>query len=65
MADCLNSRHDNTLRMEIDKEALFWLPIMAGVATKEEVQIATIEELRKLCIIAEKKLEWMGGGIRG
>lgn len=51
--------------MEIDKEALFWLPIMAGVATKEEVQIATIEELRKLCIIAEKKLEWMGGGTRG
>lgn len=65
MVDCLSSPHLNTLKKQVDEESLFWLPIIAGIATRDEVEHATVEELQKLCIVANKKIELMGGGMHG
>lgn len=48
--------------MLIEKEFGMWLPIIAGIATREEVECATAEQLAIWCAVASKKIELMGGG---
>lgn len=44
-----------------DNEA-FWFPVIMGVATKEEVEVASMQDLQYLNEIAYKKQEMLGGG---
>ncbi|EAG1361635.1 hypothetical protein A7Y25_14060 [Listeria monocytogenes] len=48
---------------EVNKEFDIWLPIIAGIATKEEVEVATSYELAILCEVARQKNELMKGGV--
>ncbi|EAF0489150.1 hypothetical protein CY679_02105 [Listeria monocytogenes] len=48
---------------EVNKEFDIWLPIIAGIATKEEVEVATSYELAILCEVARQKIELMKGGV--
>lgn len=40
----------------------FWLPIIASIATREEVETATAEQIDIWCTVAAKKIELMRGG---
>lgn len=45
------------------KDFDFWLPVIAGIATSEEVEIATAHELAVMCEVASMKIKLMKGGI--
>lgn len=40
---------------------MFWFPVIAGIATKEELERATMEELQIYNEVAKRKIELMGG----
>ena len=62
LVECLSSKPVHRIEREVDEDTLFWLPVIAGIATREEVDQLTIEELQVLCVVANKKLEILGGG---
>lgn len=46
---------------EVNKNDAFWFPVIAGVATREEMERATMKEVQILNEVANRKLEMMGG----
>ncbi|EAC4247914.1 hypothetical protein MO163_001919 [Listeria monocytogenes] len=48
---------------EVEKRFNIWLPVIAGIATKEEVETATSYELAIWCEVARQKIELMRGGV--
>ena len=40
-----------------------WLPVIAGIATREELEFATAEQIEIWCVVAAKKIELMKGGV--
>lgn len=51
------------IKQEVRKDFEFWLPLIAGVATKEEIELATAHELAVYCEVSNMKIELMKGGI--
>ncbi|EPA2189026.1 MULTISPECIES: hypothetical protein [Listeria] len=47
----------------MEKRFNIWLPVIAGIATKEEVEAATSYELAIWCEVARQKIELMRGGV--
>ncbi|WP_230312992.1 hypothetical protein [Listeria monocytogenes] len=47
----------------MEKRFNIWLPVIAGIATKEEVETATSYELAIWCEVARQKIELMRGGV--
>lgn len=58
----LSSKPSNVIDQGVKKDWIYWLPVVAGIATKEEVAFATMEELQTWCSVAEKKIELMNMG---
>lgn len=58
----LTSKPFSSVELQVEKDSLFWLPVIAGVATKTEVEMATLEELQILNIVANKKMKLLKGG---
>lgn len=46
---------------QVENESLLWLPVIAGIATREEVEQLTMQELQVLFVVANKKIELMRG----
>ncbi len=46
---------------EVNYNDAFWFPVIAGVATREEMERATMKEVQILNEVASRKLELMGG----
>ena len=46
---------------EVNDNDAFWFPVIAGVATREEMERATMKEVQILHEVASRKLELMGG----
>lgn len=46
---------------EVNDNDAFWFPVIAGVATREEMERATMKEVQILNEVASRKLELMGG----
>lgn len=61
LVDSLTSTPIPKLEKQVDDESLFWLPVIAGIATIEEVEQLTMKELQTLCVVANKKIELMRG----
>lgn len=53
--------NDWVISKKVDDNSMFWFPIIAGVATKEELEHATMEELQIYNEVAKRKIELMGG----
>lgn len=53
--------NDLVISKKVDDNSMFWFPIIAGVATKEELEHATMEELQIYNEVAKRKIELMGG----
>ncbi|WP_228467309.1 hypothetical protein [Listeria seeligeri] len=47
----------------MEKDFEKWFPVIAGIATKEEVEYATAYELAIWCEVARQKIELMRGGV--
>ncbi|EUJ24766.1 hypothetical protein PGRAN_02685 [Listeria grandensis FSL F6-0971] len=48
---------------EVNQNFDIWLPVIAGIATKEEVEMATAHQLATWCEVAKIKIETMGRGV--
>lgn len=46
---------------KVDEDSMFWVPVIAGVATKQEMERATMEEVQIYNEVAKRKLDLMGG----
>ena len=53
--------NDLVISKKVDDNSMFWFPIIAVVATKEELEHATMEELQIYNEVAKRKIELMGG----
>lgn len=53
--------NDLVVSKKVDDNGMFWFPVIAGIATKEEMEHATMEELQVYNEVAKRKLELMGG----
>ncbi|QQV79716.1 hypothetical protein JG559_11785 [Enterococcus faecalis] len=45
MVECLTSPNPRITEREVQKDMFRWSPVIACIATKDEVEIATAEEL--------------------
>ncbi|MBC1850197.1 hypothetical protein HCA21_11400 [Listeria seeligeri] len=64
MHDCLTKRPTaRQAEREVEKDFEKWFPVIAGIATKEEVEYATAYELAIWCEVARQKIELMRGGV--
>lgn len=57
--------NDLVISKKVDDNSMFWFPIIAGVATKQELERATMEELQIYNEVAKRKIELMGGADLG
>ncbi len=57
--------NDLVISKKVDDNSMFWFPIIAGVANKEELERATMEELQIYNEVAKRKIELMGGADLG
>ncbi len=46
---------------EVNDNDAFWFPVIAGVATREEMERATMKEVQILNEVASRKLELLRG----
>ena len=56
MVECLTSPNPRITEREVQKDMFRWLPVIAGIATKDEVEIATAEELAVWNEVAYQKI---------
>ncbi|KRN62441.1 MULTISPECIES: hypothetical protein [Carnobacterium] len=63
MEDCSTSISNRDAVREVEKEFHFWLPVIAGIATKEEIDVSTASELTILNEVALQKIKLMKGGL--
>lgn len=57
--------NDLVISKKVDDNSMFWFPIIAGIATKQELERATMEELQIYNEVAKRKIELMGGADLG
>lgn len=57
--------NDWVISKKVDDNSMFWFPIIAGIATKQELERATMEELQIYNEVAKRKIELMGGADLG
>lgn len=57
--------NDLVISKKVDDNSMFWFPIIAGVATKQELERATMEELQIYSEVAKRKIELMRGADLG
>lgn len=53
--------NDLVISNKVDEDSMFWFPVIAGVATKQEMERATMEEVQIYNEVAKRKLDLMGG----
>lgn len=65
LAKCGTSKYltDALLEADLDEEWAFRFPVMEGVATKEEVDKATLKELQLLNGLASRKQEYFADAV--
>lgn len=63
LVDCLNSPSEYELEKEIDDNYMYILPVITGIATREEVELATAHELSLFFFMALEKIKLMRGGL--
>lgn len=53
--------------MKLAKDELYWLPVIAGIATRDEVELMTMDQLGVAVAAANMKIKLFGkgGGIDG
>jgi len=62
LGERLSSEAPHIIKREVEKDMSVWLPVIAGIATKEEVEVATAQELAVWCEVATHKIKLFGGG---
>ncbi|WP_413479877.1 hypothetical protein [Carnobacterium maltaromaticum] len=63
MGDCSTSPDNRKIEREVNKDYGYWLPVIAGIATKEEIEVATAKELAIYNQVAIEKIKLMRGGM--
>ncbi|MBC2148087.1 hypothetical protein [Listeria booriae] len=63
LEECLTSPNPRVIEREVNQNFDIWLPVIAGIATKEEVEVATAHQLATWCEVAKIKIETMRGGV--
>ncbi len=56
LVECLTSPNPRIIERKVQKDMFRWLPVIAGIATKEEVELATAEELAVWNEVAYQKI---------
>lgn len=67
LENCYTAKPQSFYRNKIEEDFFMWLPVIMGLATKEEVEYMTTEQLGLLFEAAKMKKEIMeqGGGVNG
>ena len=63
MEECLNRPNEALIKRSYENDFEFWFPVMAGIATHEQVETATQEQLSLLNHVALEKMKFMRGGL--
>ncbi len=64
MRHCLtNYLSKRKAEKKVEEDYIYWLPIIAGIATREEVEMATAEELSILQEVSIQKIKLTRGGV--
>lgn len=58
---CSKPSNNFVISKKVDDNSMFWFPVIAGIATKEELEHKTMEELQIYNEVAKRKIELMGG----
>ena len=58
---CSKPSNELVVSKKVDDESMFWFPVIAGIATKKELEHKTMEELQIYNEVAKRKIELMGG----
>ncbi len=65
LVTCSTPSNNLVISKKVDDNSMFWFPVIAGIATKEELKRATMEELQIYNEVAKRKIELMGGADLG
>ncbi|MGX7417812.1 hypothetical protein ACWOFR_03300 [Carnobacterium gallinarum] len=63
MEECSTSPDNRLIEREVNKDYGYWLPVIAGIATKEEIAVATANELATWNQVSIEKIKLMRGGL--
>ena len=58
---CSKPYNNFVISKKVDDNSMFWFPVIAGIATKKELEHKTMEELQIYNEVAKRKIELMGG----
>ncbi|MGE7621691.1 hypothetical protein ACQKMD_01190 [Viridibacillus sp. NPDC096237] len=62
MEDCSKVKPDEFYKEKLREQYSTWLPVIAGIATREEVEMMTADQLGIACEAANMKIKLFGGG---
>ncbi|MCI5942077.1 MAG: hypothetical protein MRZ40_05845 [Ligilactobacillus animalis] len=66
MENGLAKKSELIIRKQFEEQEMLWFPVMMGIATKAEMDKATMAEIQLLNEVANKKLELQRGlGLNG
>lgn len=62
MEACYTVKHQNEYEEMFSNEYQYWLPVIAGIATRKEVELMTMDQLGVACAAAKMKIKLFGQG---
>lgn len=62
MEDCYSAKHPQEYEEILSNEFQYWLPVIAGIATRKEVELMTMDQLGVACAAAKMKIKLFGQG---
>lgn len=62
---CSKPSNNFVISKKVDDNSMFWFPVIAGVATKQEMERATMEEVQIYNEVAKRKLDLGGADLSG
>lgn len=67
MVDNSKKKAPEEYEMMLAKDELYWLPVIAGIATRDEIELMTMDQLGVAVAAANMKIKLFGkgGGIDG
>jgi len=63
LEECLSRPNETLTKLNYEKDFELWFPVMAGIATPEQTETATQEQLSLLNYVALEKMKFMRGGL--
>lgn len=62
LEDCYSPKNPQEYEEMLSNEYQYWLPVIAGIATREEVELMTMDQLGVACAAAKMKIKLFGQG---